>query len=503
VGSVLAQRDQRARADVLDVTGQIIDALPSAVYVCDRDGLITSFNRRAAELWGRAPRIGDAAERFCGSYRLYRLDGGPLAHAECPMAEVLRTGAPLRGQELIVERPDGTRAVALVNLETLRNDAGELVGAINCVEDITQRRTAEQALQNERRYRQLLGLLPAAVYMTDAAGRITYYNEAAAELWGCRPELGKSEFCGSWKLYWPDGTPLPHDECPMAIALKEKRPIRGKEAVAERPDGTRVPFLPYPTPLFDPSGGIIGAVNMLVDISHRKSAEQVQAALYEFTNALYRAETPDQVYEAALDAIGRALGCTRSSILLLDEAGVMRFVAWRSLSAPYRAAVEGHSPWTPADRDPQPVCIKDVDVSDLDPSLKAVVKAEEIAALAFIPLLAQGSLIGKFMAYLATPHAFTNSELDAGITIARQLAFAVQRMRAEEARRRAQEDLERFNRAAVNRELRIIEMKKEVNELCARLGEAGRYPLTFAGEQRHVTGEQGLLPASERREKSA
>ena len=116
--------------------------------------------------------------------------------------------------------------------------------------------------------------MPAAVYTTDAAGRITFYNEAAAELWGVRPELGTSEFCGSWKLYWPDGTPLPHDECPMALTLKERRPIRGMEAIAERPDGTRVPFIPYPTPLFDASGTLIGAVNMLVDITERHEAEQ-------------------------------------------------------------------------------------------------------------------------------------------------------------------------------------------------------------------------------------
>ena len=105
--------------------------------------------------------------------------------------------------------------------------------------------------------------LPAAVYTTDAEGRITFYNEAAAALWGCRPKLGQSKFCGSWKLYWPDGTPLPHDNCPVAMALRQKRPIRGMEAIAERPDGTRVPFVPYPTPLFDDSGKLTGAVNML------------------------------------------------------------------------------------------------------------------------------------------------------------------------------------------------------------------------------------------------
>jgi len=83
-------------------------------------------------------------------------------------------------------------------------------------------------------------VLPAAVYMTDPEGRLTFYNEAAAALWGCRPELGESKFCGSWKLYWPDGTPLPHDQCPMAMALHQRQAIRAMEAIAERPDGTRV-----------------------------------------------------------------------------------------------------------------------------------------------------------------------------------------------------------------------------------------------------------------------
>ena len=128
-------------------------------------------------------------------------------------------------------------------------------------------------------WRDLVNALPAAIYITDATGWIVFSNEAAVTLWGCHPELGKNKFCGSWKLYWPDGTPLPHDECPMAMALREKRPIRGMEAIAERPDGTRVHFIPYPTPLFDASGNLIGAVNMLVDITERKRAEEVAQRL--------------------------------------------------------------------------------------------------------------------------------------------------------------------------------------------------------------------------------
>ena len=288
--------------------------------------------------------------------------------------------------------------------------------------------------------------LPAAVYTTDAQGRITSYNEAAAALWGCRPELGKSEFCRSWKLYWPDGTPLPHDQCPMALALKRKQPIRGMEAIAERPDGTRVPFIPYPTPLFDGSGALVGAVNMLVDISDRKRAEESlarhrdqQDALYRFTDRLYRAVSTNDVYDAALDAIGEALDCKRASILLFDDVGVMRFVAWRRLSHGYRQAVEGHSPWTRKTNNPRPICIADIGSADIDESLKATVKAEGIGALAFTPLTARGQLVGKFMTYYSDPHAFTDAEVELAVTIARQLGFSLERMRAEEARSRAEQ----------------------------------------------------------------
>jgi PAS domain S-box-containing protein len=124
------------------------------------------------------------------------------------------------------------------------------------------------------RFRDIIEALPAAIYTTDQAGHITFYNEAAVAMWGRRPELGEDQWCGSWKLYWPDGTLLPHDECPMAVVLKTGKLVRGVEAVAERPDGTRVPFAPYPTPIFDASGELAGAVNMLVDLTERKRAEE-------------------------------------------------------------------------------------------------------------------------------------------------------------------------------------------------------------------------------------
>ena len=120
---------------------------------------------------------------------------------------------------------------------------------------------------------ELIEMLPAAVYACDKEGRITFYNKAAAVLWGRNPSIGKDLWCGSWKIYEPDGTPLILDACPMAITLKEGVAVKGHEIIIERPDGVRVNVLPHPQPLFDAYGKITGAFNMLVDITGKKAAE--------------------------------------------------------------------------------------------------------------------------------------------------------------------------------------------------------------------------------------
>ncbi|CAH1655729.1 Blue-light-activated histidine kinase [Hyphomicrobiales bacterium] len=120
----------------------------------------------------------------------------------------------------------------------------------------------------------ILDALPEAIYITDAAGWITFYNKAATDLWGVQPEPGQSRYCGSARLYTQQGVVLPHDQSPLAVALHERRANRGREMVIERPDGSRIPVLAFPTPLFDEAGVLTGAVNMLADLSHRKIADE-------------------------------------------------------------------------------------------------------------------------------------------------------------------------------------------------------------------------------------
>jgi GAF domain-containing protein len=138
------------------------------------------------------------------------------------------------------------------------------------------------------------------------------------------------------------------------------------------------------------------------------------------------------------------LGCQRAAILLFDDSGVMKFVAWRGLSDGYRQAVEGQSPWGRETRDPRAVCIEDIQDADIAEPLKAIVAGEGIAALAFIPLVLKGELIGKFMTYYDARRVFQDPEIALALAIARQLGFSVERMRAEDGRRRAEAELSDF-----------------------------------------------------------
>jgi PAS domain S-box-containing protein len=132
--------------------------------------------------------------------------------------------------------------------------------------------TALAALADESDWRSVLDELPVPIYVTDTEGAVTYWNRACITLAGRVPQLGRDRWCVTWKIYTTDGAYMPHEECPMAQAIKEQRVVRDCVAIAERPDGSRVAFKPYPTPLFDESGALTGAINMLVDVTAEQSA---------------------------------------------------------------------------------------------------------------------------------------------------------------------------------------------------------------------------------------
>jgi PAS domain S-box-containing protein len=138
--------------------------------------------------------------------------------------------------------------------------------------------TATDAIRERSdRFHEVLDRMPAPIYVTDQDGTITYFNQACVEFAGRTPKVGSDKWCVTWKLFTLDGDPLPHDKCPMAVALRDGKAIREVEAIAERPDGRKVHFVPFPTPLFDCDGNLAGAVNLLMDVTAQRSPSYLRA----------------------------------------------------------------------------------------------------------------------------------------------------------------------------------------------------------------------------------
>lgn len=129
----------------LPVVGQLFDLLPLAIYVCDASGIVVYHNSHAAELWGRPPSVSDPADCFSGSCRMYHLDGGPIERPDL-MAEVLQTGDSVQNREIVIERSDGSHIVALASLHPFKDEMGNVLGAVNCFQDITRRKRRERQI---------------------------------------------------------------------------------------------------------------------------------------------------------------------------------------------------------------------------------------------------------------------------------------------------------------------------------------------------------------------
>lgn len=191
------------------------------------------------------------------------------------------------------------------------------------LKDPTSITTIDAALSGS----QLLKSLPEPVYITDAQGRIVFFNHAAAQFVGRTPALGEL-WSVVWRLFQADGSPLPLEHYPTAIALRERRPVRGIEAIAERPDGTRVPFMPYPTPLFDEQGELVGSINVLIDLSEQKRLQALEQA-----KVVERSTEPPDKHEGSAGSIpaphdGELLvhSVTDYAIYMLDPTG--HVISW-------------------------------------------------------------------------------------------------------------------------------------------------------------------------------
>jgi PAS domain S-box-containing protein len=203
-------------------------------------------------------------------------------------------------------------------------------------------------------------------------------------------------------------------------------------------------------------GASVTALRPPLPLSEVSPADRQRDALFLLSEQLHRAKSLQAAYDAAMDAIQIALDCDRSSILLFDAEGVMQFAASHGLSAEYQAAVTGHSPWKIGDTNATPIDIPDVERSDLDAGLKATVLSEGIRAIAFIPLISDGALIGKFMAYFREPFQFSRDDLAVSLVIARQLAYGIQRNRTDQRLR--ERELELAGELAASRQIQELSL---------------------------------------------
>jgi PAS domain S-box-containing protein len=258
----------------------LIELFPMAAYaVRAPDGVIVWFNSRATDLWGRMPVIGDTDERFCGAHTLYHADGTHMAHCDTPVALALTTGASVHDEEVVIERPDGSRVTVSVHIDPIRDKNGTIVGVVNFFHDITERKQAERTT----------GLLAAIVDYSDDAvisknldGVITSWNSGAQRILGYSPDEAVGQ---SITLIVPQDRL--EEEKHILARLRRGERIEHFETVRVRKDGNPVHISLTISPVKDSHGRIIGASKIARDITERKQAEQVlaeRAFLLDLTN---------------------------------------------------------------------------------------------------------------------------------------------------------------------------------------------------------------------------
>jgi len=308
-----------ARRGPLAVVSQaMLDLMPVAAYVCDRDGAIVGYNARAAALWGRAPTPGDPAVRYCGSLRMFDPDGTPLADAAAPMARVLATGLPLHDKSVVVERADHSLAAVQIDIEPIRDAAGAVAGAINCFRALAPpaERIDLAALYRAEDMRQRLDAIVQsssdAIVSKDLTGTITSWNASAERLFG----YTEAEAIGRPVTMLIPGDRLDEERMILDRIGRGER-VQTYETLRRRKDGTLVDVSLTVSPVRDATGRVVGASKIARDITERRRAQERQDLLLREIN--HRVKNLFTLASAVVSLSGRSAQTTDELVATLRD----------------------------------------------------------------------------------------------------------------------------------------------------------------------------------------
>jgi PAS domain S-box-containing protein len=292
---------------------RMLDALPAAAYTCGEDGVIEYFNRHAAELWGREPKLRDRADQFCGSLKLFSADGEPIPHEQCGMAKALRENTEFNGEKIVIERPDGHRMTALSYASPIRNAGGEVVGAVNVLVDVSE---SEGAASERRLLAAIVDSSEDAIVSKSLDGVILSWNAGAERLFGhsAAEVLGKNIM-----LLIP--TERQNEEAEILARIRRGERIAAFETVRLTKAGRRIEVSLSISPIRDEQGRIVGASKIARDMSARKRAEQAFAEseqrfrrFMQYLPGLAWIKDKDGRYVFINDSAERAFGHVRDDV---------------------------------------------------------------------------------------------------------------------------------------------------------------------------------------------
>lgn len=430
----------RLEGDVKQLA-KVLELLPVATYTCDPQGLITFYNSHAEMLWGRAPRLNDPVDRFCGSFKIFAADGTQIDHEQCWMALALKSGNQFNSQEIIIERPDRTRVTVLAHANPLRDEAGKISCAVNVLIDISDRKQAEQA---QARLAAIVESSEDAIVGKSLDGRIFSWNAGAERLFGYTPEeaIGNS----ITMLIPPDKL---DEERDILTRLRQGQRIEHLETERLRKDGQRIDISLTVSPIRNRAGQIVGASKIARDITERKRADKALVALkdeqaaqladlrrlHEMSTRLATTVDLHPLLDEILDVATAVEGTDMGLLSLSDLDGDgLRVGASTGLDENLLKSVEFIKPGSGACgtcfQEHRRVIVENVETDPItEPSLEALRRAG-IKSIHSTPLITRsGRLIGVLTTYFRRTHRPSDRAIHLSNLCARQAVDFIENAR--------------------------------------------------------------------------